>query len=469
MKKAGRQSHPGKSTTLKHDTSVADIEGEGNSLTGMFSEDFSTMCEREGLIKIPLLVHTPSTQCDPSVPSGEDLSSSKIHVTVEADEDPNSVKHINVRNLKMNDKLMNALVEATAKCTTLSMFSLWHTGRLSETVIEKMIGWVGTQNIRYLALDGCQIPTTIFNHLLGAQSKAMLQKLSLRCCQLNNTYCEHIGPSLEENKSLLCLNLGCNSITDNGLRHINKALKRNRTLLSLSLSGNRIGDDGVIELAQILSRFSLSHAEIVNRRKQLLEKKADEEHQLSIRSSPSTASLSDRSSRQTKGSTIDKNKAARSRVDSTAKKEDKVKKEDKTKKGVASPDATKKGQKGGRDSSKAATAMAGAKKPVPIDSHPPSPKVETTEPAGDPLLEEGEEVDGTIVLPAAFLLAIEIQKQYSSRGQGLLRLSFKPNSFPSTSVIAKRLEEVMLVRDPYYEPPPPEEDTVDNLTTPPAT
>ena len=53
-------------------------------------------------------------------------------------------------------------------------------------------------------------------------------------------------------------------------------MKRNRTLLSLSLSGNRIGDDGVNELAQVLSRFSLTHVEIVSRRKQLLEKKADE-------------------------------------------------------------------------------------------------------------------------------------------------------------------------------------------------
>ena len=89
--------------------------------------------------------------------------------------------------------------------------------------------------------------------------------------------------------------------------------------------------------------------------------------------------------------------------------------------------------------------MAGAKKPVQLDSHPPSPKVETSEPAGDPLLEEGEEVDGTIVLPgnvtlaslslsnncitehglASLFLAIEIQKQYTTRGQGLLRLSFK--------------------------------------------
>lgn len=143
-------------------------------MSGLFSEDFCTMCEREGLIKIPLLVHTPSTQCDQSVPSGETLSSSsRIHVTLEADEDPNSVKHINVRNIRMNDKLMNALVEATAKCTTLSMFSLWHTGRLSDAVVEKMIGWVSTQSIRHLALDGCQFPSTIFNQLLGvAQSKA---------------------------------------------------------------------------------------------------------------------------------------------------------------------------------------------------------------------------------------------------------------------------------------------------------
>lgn len=52
-----------------------------------------------------------------------------------------------------------------------------------------------------------------------------LQKLSLRCCQLNDTDCEQIGTLLEENKSLLCLNLSCNSITDDGLRHINKVLQ----------------------------------------------------------------------------------------------------------------------------------------------------------------------------------------------------------------------------------------------------
>lgn len=91
--------------------------------------------------------------------------------------------------------------------------------------------------------------------------------------------------------------------------------------------------------------------------------------------------------------------------------------------------------------------MVTAKKATQLESHPPSPKIETTDQVtGDPLLEEGEEVDGgTIILPGnvtlaslslsnnlitdrgleAFLDAIEIQKQYSHRGQGLIRLEFK--------------------------------------------
>ena len=68
---------------------------------------------------------------------------------------------------------------------------------------------------------------------------------------------------------------------------------------------------------------------------------------------------------------------------------------------------------------------------------------------GDPLLEEGEEVNGTIVLPGnmilaslslsnnlitdrgldAFLEALELQRQYNHRGQGLIRFEFKV--FPS--------------------------------------
>lgn len=53
---------------------------------------------------------------------------------------------------------------------------------------------------------------------------------------------------------------------------------------------------------------------------------------MSLRSSPSNASLSDRSSRQTKGSS-DKGKSTKIKHDNVAKKEEKLKKDDKSKKG----------------------------------------------------------------------------------------------------------------------------------------
>lgn len=104
--------------------------------------------------------------------------------------------------------------------------------------------------------------------------------------------------------------------------------------------------------------------------------------------------------------------------------------------------------------------MVTAKKATQLDNHPQSPKTESTEPTssvttGDPLLEEGEEVNGMIMLPGnmilaslslrnnliterglnAFLEAIEIQKQYSHRGQGLIRLEFKVTLYDCCSFI----------------------------------
>ena len=114
---------------------------------------------------------------------------------------------------------------------------------------------------------------------------------------------------------------------------------------------------------------------------------------------------------------------------------------------ISSPDPPKKAQKGGRDSK-----MVTAKKATQLEGHSQSPKTESTEPASvisDPLLEEGEEVAGTIMLPGnmilaslslsnnlitergldAFLEVLETQKQYTNRGQGLIRFEFKV--FPS--------------------------------------
>lgn len=46
----------------------------------------------------------------------------------------------------------------------------------------------------------------------------------------------------------------------------------NRVLLSLSLASNKITDKGAIKFGEVFSRFPLTHAEVVERRKLLREK-----------------------------------------------------------------------------------------------------------------------------------------------------------------------------------------------------
>jgi hypothetical protein len=52
-----------------------------------------------------------------------------------------------------------------------------------------------------------------------------------------------------------------------GAIEIARGLRTNRTLLVLNLFGNLIGDLGAIEIAKTLSKFKLTHEEILKRRK----------------------------------------------------------------------------------------------------------------------------------------------------------------------------------------------------------
>ena len=55
-----------------------------------------------------------------------------------------------------------------------------------------------------------------------------------------------------------------------------QGLRMNRTLLCLGLANNKIGNHGAKKVAEAISRFPLSHEEIVERRKLLSEKGAPE-------------------------------------------------------------------------------------------------------------------------------------------------------------------------------------------------
>lgn len=51
-----------------------------------------------------------------------------------------------------------------------------------------------------------------------------------------------------------------------------QGLRMNRVLLSLSLANNRVGDQGAMKFGELLSRFGLTHTEVVERRKIISEK-----------------------------------------------------------------------------------------------------------------------------------------------------------------------------------------------------
>ena len=90
-----------------------------------------------------------------------------------------------------------------------------------------------------------------------------LEQLSLKCCQLDDSFCDTLSSSLSSSSSssslspihcLYALDLSCNKIGDDGLRHLARALRVNQTLIFLGLSGNQIGDNGVKDFCKVRER-----------------------------------------------------------------------------------------------------------------------------------------------------------------------------------------------------------------------
>lgn len=150
--------------------------GDSNNpqLTGVFCEDFSIMCEREGLIKIPLVVHTPKLQCGTSVEDHSSLAS-RVHVTLEDDE-PNSVKHVQFRNMRMISKLASILQESSKDVQSVQALSLWNTGApfSDDNTTSILTQWMNTHNIQHLSIGGSNLPVKIFDEIIGPKSTLML-------------------------------------------------------------------------------------------------------------------------------------------------------------------------------------------------------------------------------------------------------------------------------------------------------
>ncbi|NXI66856.1 LRC71 protein, partial [Anseranas semipalmata] len=249
-----------------------------------------------------------------------------------------------------------------------------------------------------------------------------------------------------------------NHISDVGAGHIAEGLRWNRSLLSLSLAHNNIGDAGALRLAEVLGPFTLTHAEVVERRRLLMTEALGQ---------PNTVSTWSECAPSLQGSTAADRLPLAKQSKTTAKKKEPLRKEDfkQTKKPATAPADPRPTRSRG--------AKVGGKERRGVEAQDPA------EPS-HPLLEPAWHRHGKVILPGnrallnlnlahnhiterglgAFLAVLEGQQQ---KGQlvgrpGLLRLSLQRNSFPPTCEAFARLQQLLLQRDPVPKPQGREEE-----------
>ncbi|KAM3918685.1 leucine-rich repeat-containing protein 71 [Leptodactylus fuscus] len=491
---------------------------EDYQCTGNLEQDFTELCSRLGYIEIPKVVPrprpptTPASEKtvfadDPGYTSDKDSQGGpgphrdrysyfkpSIRVELESD-DGRSVREISIRGWKIDDKMMGIFAKCLPALPNLYKINLWNVGLTDRTFSLLVDVLQHCPSVRVISLEGNPLPDQSYYKLISDDSG--LVHISLRNNQINDEGARHIGQALRSlkmtSKNLATLVLSYNHITDLGAGYIAQALKFNRSLLSLNLSSNQIGDQGALALAEMLGRFALSHPEIVERRRLLLEEEVQDQPRSPVTSrhadTKSERPLSHHSSSaMDKGEKSQAHKAKSSVSKKKEKEKDLQKKEDKANvSNVTSGSTTVTMQPGPNKkedpkNAKKQTANSDQKntrgKPVksatkraPLPEHEAEPSEVI-----NPLLESAEFRDGNVYLPGnkvlislnlsrnkvteeglrGFLAAMETQVQEtkpatgSRANTGLLRLSLGKNKFPAESPTFAQIQEIMISRDPIH-------------------
>nr|XP_034320780.1 leucine-rich repeat-containing protein 71 isoform X29 [Crassostrea gigas] len=551
----------------KNQSAVSQDEEDPNktpepySCTGNFQADFTELCRRTGMATIPAVVHRarPPTQAAPesSKPEkGKDKENAEpppktyvvkdkfeffkpcVQVEMENYDKGETVTEIYIRGWKIDDVMMNTLKQCWSVMEKLHTINLWNTGLNGETVSIMASTLPSIVNLRTLILDGNVVKEENWHELITDESP--VQNLSLRHCGITDLGAKSIGEALgtvkRANTKLVSLNLAGNQISDQGAVDIANGLRMNRTLMSLSLASNQIGDKGAVKLGEVLSRFPLSHEEVVERRKQKSSMGSPDRN----KSPPPSrrADSKDRPGSVRSSSQHDKNDKSKQKQSAKTKKDagkggkepaKEEEKHDKSKgkkddKGAAKKD-TKSGKEGGTGSRKAVeeesrktqhrgsiskdkggnttgrssgaatmrlvtsfaaslvadTKNAAKGKTKGKDKGKPSQA--EPEDMGDssfinPLTDEADFIEGQLWVPgnrllinlnlsrnqigeqgmAAILKAMQYQTTLSlgskSGGTGLMRICVFKNKISSESDIVRKINDIMLPKDPFYKPPP---------------
>merc|ERR1711963_902249 len=192
-----------------------------------------------------------------------------VQVELDANEKWDTVSEVFIRGWKIDTTMMETFQQCWPCLERLHTINLWYTG-LSETTLHTLAAFLPQcANLKNVVPDGNPIKEENWADLLREDS--LIQNLSLRHCKITDKGAAGIGRSLGtakvQNTKLLSLNLTGNDIGDPGAESLAGGLRMNRSLMSLTLTCNKIGDKGAAKISEALSRFPLSHEEVVARRR----------------------------------------------------------------------------------------------------------------------------------------------------------------------------------------------------------
>uniref|UniRef100_I3MFS3 Leucine rich repeat containing 71 n=1 Tax=Ictidomys tridecemlineatus TaxID=43179 RepID=I3MFS3_ICTTR len=434
--------------------------------TGVLETDFAELCTRLGYTDFPKVVTRP-----------------RPHSTFTA-------------SASMSEKPTSDDQRLSASCSLNSLESKYVFFRPTIQVELELDDSKAVKEIyiRKVSLEGNPLPKQSYHKLMAPDSP--IAHLSLRNNNIDDYGAQLLGQALSTlhscNRTLVSLNLGFNHIGDQGAGFLADGLRLNRSLLWLSLAHNRIQDKGALKLAEVLRPFELTHTEVVERRRLLLEK-GTQERSRSPSSSRHADFKSDRDKAQALGMTSvaltdksEKMQAMKAPKGLSKKKEkpgEVVKKEEKSGSGQSptqgapkKEDAAKSG-KGKvtipeQKQSKGKGTKLGSKEKRSILLESEQLVAETTEMI-NPLLEPVEHRDGKVFMPGnkvllhlsllrnritevgleAFLATVQYQVQFKSKSMskgpvGLLWLSLAKNCFDPQCPTYTTIQELMLPRDP---------------------
>ncbi|VTJ69243.1 Hypothetical predicted protein [Marmota monax] len=247
----------GRGSLLPSNGRALSPSAEEYQCTGVLETDFAELCTRLGYTDFPKVVTRP-----------------RPHPTFTA-------------SASMSEKPTSDDQRLSASCSLNSLESKYVFFR---PTIQVELELDDSKAVKEIYIRGWKVEDRIlgiFSKCLPSLSQLQAIKiahLSLRNNNIDDHGAQLLGQALSTlhscNRTLVSLNLGFNHIGDQGACYLADGLRLNRSLLWLSLAHNRIQDKGALKLAEVgfsvLRPFELTHTEVVERRRLLLEKGTQE-------------------------------------------------------------------------------------------------------------------------------------------------------------------------------------------------